>query len=56
MKSIIIVKWYDAYELLREEVTLNGMYEHDDTVPTLLHTETETRHRGKRRLIDHSSR
>jgi hypothetical protein len=43
MKSILIVRWYDVYEMQKGEVILNEMYEHDDIVQTLQHTEIEIR-------------
>ena len=47
MKNILIVKWYDAYEMIKEEVVLSEMYDHDDIVRISLHIETEILQRGK---------
>ena len=41
MKNILIVKWCDAYEMIKEEVVLSEMYDHDDIVRISLHIETE---------------
>ena len=51
MKNILTVKWCDVYEMIKEEVVLSEMYDHDDIVRISLHIETEILQRGKRMVV-----